>query len=154
MGLKKDIYNAFAESMGDVTLTSEQKNGLKKQSELMGDAFIKFLTNQEFRIVDMQSDIKVKSITTTKDIDASIKENVTYVNKDGVDSILKGTTSGVRLPKLNLKSGFGQGGSLSVDGSAVIKQSNWKVDNTSKGNSNKTVVKLFNGEVKKDGWDD
>ena len=153
MGLKKDIYNAFVKSMGDVELTSEQKNGLKKQSELMGEAFIKFLTNQEFRIVNMESDLKVKSISTTKDIDANIKEEVTYVNKDGVDSILKGSIGGVRLPKLNLKSGFGQGGSLSVDGSAIIKQPNWKVDNTSKGNSNKTVVKLFKGEVKNEGWD-
>ena len=153
MGFKADIYDAFVKAMGDVTLSDEQKKGLQQQSDLLGEAFINFLTEQEFRIVNMESELKIKSITTTKEIDGSIKDSVTYINKDGEDTNLRGMSGGVKIPKLNLKSSFGQGGSLNVKGDSVIRQPNWKVDNTSKGKSRKTVVKLFKGEVKNTGWE-
>ena len=102
MGLKKDIYSAFADSMGE-ELTSEQRKAIKNQSDALGDAIINFLLEQEFRIVEMVSDINIKSITTTQDLVGDITTNVKYVNPSGAPTSLTGITGGVKLPALKLK---------------------------------------------------
>lgn len=149
MGLKKDIYSAFADSMGE-KITKPQRQAIKKQSDALGDAIITFLLEQEFRIVEMVSDIDIKSITTTQDLVGNITTGVKYINPSGTPTPLTGITGGVKLPALKLKSSFGAGGSLEVKGESKIKQNNWRADDTSKGMSKKSMVKLFKNEIKKD----
>ena len=143
MSLSKDIYKAYSDSMGcENNLDDIAKNSLKELSENLSSAFVKFLVNQEFRIVQQELPIKIDSIRTTNDIQANISEEA-QIGGTSFDR-LEGM---VRIPKLNLKSTSGQGGSLEAKGTIKHKQSNYKSANVPNAESRKTTVKLFKGEV-------
>ena len=147
MGLKSDIYDALTDSMGD--LNGAQEESMQRQADLLAESFVNFLTKQEFRIVKMESDVNVKSISTERELRADIDgSKVKYINPSGTPTSLTGNTAGVKLPALKLKSGFGQGGALTVKATGNINQTNYLTDQTSTGKSKKTVVKLFPGEIK------
>ena len=148
MSLKSDIFNAYVESMGVDSMDKESSDGLMKLSENLSNAIKKFLVRQEFRVVRLDTDLDVESISTTGNIRGDLvlsPEKILGALNNKESTTFK---ESVTLPKLNLKSGFGDGGSLIVKGGAVIKQQNYKNSNKSSGKSKKTVVKLFEGEIK------
>ena len=144
MSLEKDIFKAYANSMGgEGKLDDLSKNSLKKLSKDLSKAFVDFLVKQEFRIVQHELPVSIDNIKTTSEIQADLTEEATV---DGVPvDKLKGV---VVIPKLDLSNSSGQGGSLQANGSLKHKQSNYKSANVPDPNSKKSVVKLFKGEIK------
>ena len=69
MSLAKQIFKAYAESMGgESKLDDLSKKSLSDLSDNLSKVFIDFLTKQEFRIVQQELPIKVESLKTTNDI--------------------------------------------------------------------------------------
>ena len=155
MSLDKEIYNAYVKSMGGADkLDDTGKKSLKDLSENLSKAFIDWITNQDFRIVEMEAPVKIESIKTSNEIEANISDNVKYFKHDvdsGEDQMksLTNLNNGVKIPKLNLKTAFGQGGALEVVGNVKFKQTNYKTSSRPNSTTSKNVVKLFKGEVKK-----
>ena len=165
MGLKKDIYDAFAGSMGD-DLTVDQRKAIKDQSDALGDAIINFLLSQEFRVIQLESDVDIESISTTSPLDATVKTEtvlgqyapilkaVKLVPTVGsqIASLIESNPvvkevgkDGVSLPALNLNKNYGQGGALTVKGTSNINE---RKTNQAVGKAAKTKVVLLKGEVK------
>ena len=125
MGLKTDIENAFVESLG---VDVDDKGNYPELSQKLTDAIIKFIQAQKFTITDMTAILEVESITTTGDLSADIKPNVTY-NKQSwpggspspiIKTPLSGKNGGIKIPKLNLLKSKGQGNSMEAVGHAYI----------------------------------
>ena len=143
MSLSKDIYKAYTDSMGgENKLDNSAKKSLEELSEKLSTAFINFLTNQEFRIVEQEVPINIDTIRTTSDILANFTEDAKFggTQADNFEKVVK-------IPKLNLKSTSGQGGSLDARGTLKYKQSNYKSANVPNAQSKKSTVKLFKGEI-------
>ena len=144
MSLDKEIYDAYVASMGGESQMDElAKKSMKDLSVKLSNAFINFLTKQEFRIVEQELPIKIDSIKTTNSIIGSLTEEATVegVPVDKLENV-------VVIPNLDLKSSSGQGGSLEAKGSVKHKQSNYKSANVPSPEAKKSVVKLFKGEIK------
>ena len=148
MSLEKDIFKAYADSMGgENKLDDLSKKSLKELSVGLSEAFINFLVKQNFRIVEHEIPVSIDTIKTTTELYADITEEATYVNADGQSVPLNKLNKSVKIPKLDLSSENGQGGSLQALGSLKHKQSNYKSSKLPTANSKKSVVKLFEGEV-------
>tara|TARA_B100000214_G_scaffold207866_1_gene150718 strand:+ start:205 stop:642 length:438 start_codon:yes stop_codon:yes gene_type:complete len=144
MSLEKDIYKAYTDSMGgESKLDDLSKKSLKTLSSNLSKAFINFLTKQEFRIVQHEIDVSIDTIKTTSELFGDLTEDVT-IEEQPLDNYNKV----VKIPALDLKSSYGQGGSLKAEGSLNHKQSNYKSSTLPDPQSKKSVVKLFKGEVK------
>ena len=59
--LKGDIYKAFEKSMGG-SLKSPQSENVDELSKDLAKAFIDFITNQEFRVLKMESNLNLDSV--------------------------------------------------------------------------------------------
>ena len=125
MGLKTDIENAFVEALG---VDVDDKGNYPELAQNLTDAIIKFIQAQKFTITDMTAVLEVESITTTGDLSADIKPDVTY-NKTSwpggspsptLKLPLSNTREGVKIPKLNLLKSKGQGNSMEAVGHAYI----------------------------------
>ena len=154
MSLDKEIYNAYVKSMGGADkLDDAGKKSLKDLSLNLSTAFIDWVSSQTFRIVEMNAPIKIESIKTSNELEANLSENVKYykMNMTGEEELssLNNLNKAVKIPKLDLKSAFGQGGTLDVVGNVKFKQTNYKTASRPNSESSKTVVKLFKGEIKK-----
>ena len=125
MGLKTDIENAFVKTLG---IDVDDKGNYPELAQNLTDAIVKFIQAQKFTITDMTAVLEVESITTTGDLSADIKNNVTYketkwpggsptpTSKLSLDNIKEG----VKIPKLNLQKSKGQGNSMTAIGHAYI----------------------------------
>jgi hypothetical protein len=155
VSLEKEIFNAYVESMGGADKMDDlAKKSLQTLSSKLSNAFIDWITNQTFRVVEMEAPIKIESIRTSNEIEADISEDVTYTKTNletGQDETLtlSNTSKAIKIPKLDLKSAFGQGGTLDVIGNVKFKQTNYKTSSRPNTETSKNVVKLFKGEVKK-----
>ena len=144
MSLEKEIFKAYADSMGGESKMDDlSKKSLKELSSNLSQAFINFIVKQEFRIVQHEIPISMDSIKTTSELFADLTEEAT-IGGEPMDK----TSKVVKIPPLNLKSSYGQGGSLDAKGSLKHKQSNYKSSNLPDTQSKKSIVKLFKGEVK------
>ena len=125
MGLKTDIENAFVEALG---VDVDDTGNYPELAQNLTDAIIKFIQAQKFTITDMTAVLEVESITTTGDLLADIKPNVTYKETKwpGGNPLptlklpLSNTREGVKIPKLNLLKSKGQGNSMEAVGHAYI----------------------------------
>ena len=171
MGLSKDIETAFLNSMIDDTLSlddlsPQQKKKLKTLSEDLSKAFVNFLVKQNFRVVEIETDLDVEQIKTSGDLDASVKPETTAGQYkpilDAITAIVPGASTikdmvlnnpaierigndGVKIPAMDLNKDFGQGGSLIVKGNGRIEESSAGKSPTPK--SRKSLVKLFENEL-------
>ena len=69
MSLEKDIFKAYAYSMGgEKKLDDLSKKSLKKLSVGLGEALINFLVKQNFRIVEHEIPVSIDTIKTTSDL--------------------------------------------------------------------------------------
>ena len=125
MGLKTDIENAFVEALG---VDVDDKGNYPELAQNLTDAIIKFIQAQKFTITDMKAILEVEEMTTTGDLTADIKSEVTYQKQNwpggNPSPILKiplsNNKGGVKIPKLNLKKSKGQGNSMRSVGHAYI----------------------------------
>ena len=143
MGLKDDLYNAFARNMSDaeskkIELTKFQKKKVEELSENLKEAFINFLVKQTFTIKEMKAILEVESIKTTTTLQADVENSVSVnpgisVSTSGTAASQVGSTitpgyvnkmtgrKGVTIPKLDLGKDTGtQGGRLYSIGHAYI----------------------------------
>jgi len=154
MGLKTDIENAFVESLG---VDVDDRGNYPELSQKLTDAIIKFIQAQKFTITDMTAVLEVESITTTGDLSADIKNNVTYNKQDWpsgaptpiMKTPLSGKKGGIKIPKLKMEKTGGQGGSLSATGHAYIgpNQVSYETNDTPEDNIVQ-LVEVDQGSIK------
>ena len=68
MGLKTDIKNALLGSAGFIEAlkpSNDPKKNIEDQADKISKAIIKFIQAQEFKVVQMSSELDVESITTS-----------------------------------------------------------------------------------------
>jgi hypothetical protein len=168
--MKDKITEAFLKSSGRPAATPE----MEQLSEGLAKAVEEFVSEQEFRVVKLESELDVEHIKTSGDIDVDVKPDTLFgpyapllsslkklaslvpgagsiIQK--VESVIRGATKkvsagGSTLPKIDWKKSFGQGGALDVKGIGKIEQKNYKTADKSEGLTQKSVVKLFPGEIK------
>lgn len=171
MGLKDDLKKVFIDNMtdgpiGKLTMTDHQKQKVDELASGLSKSIIDFMTSQEFRIIQLESDVDIETISTTAPLDATVKTETVMGQYSPILKAVKlvpGVGSqianliesnpivkevgkdGVSLPALDLNKNFGQGGSLQVVGTANINE---KKTNQAVGKAQKTKVVLLKGEVK------
>ena len=159
MGLKNDIYKAFEINMtdnGNLTLDEGTIKRLNTLSDNLSGAIIDFILKQEFRIIQLESQLKVNNIKTTAPLEADVLPSVTTAVNGGMagspptpvanaTGVVSKGKKGVMIPPINLDKNNGQGGSLMVDGTAIVNE---KKTSVASGRSRKSTVMLLKGEVK------
>jgi hypothetical protein len=171
MGLKSDIKEVFLNNMtsgptGRLKINPHQEKKVEELATGISDAIVKFMLSQEFRIIQLESDVDIESISTTAPLDATVKTETVmgqYAPILKAVKLVPGVGSqiasliesnpivkevgkdGVSLPSLNLNKNYGQGGSLIVKGTSNINE---RKTNQAIGKSAKTKVVLLKGEVR------
>tara|TARA_Y100000996_G_scaffold375289_1_gene325986 strand:- start:757 stop:1251 length:495 start_codon:yes stop_codon:yes gene_type:complete len=136
VSLKKDIENAFLDSLGKKP--EDDKGNIPKLAENLTEAIVSFLQKQTFTITELESILRVEEIKTTGTLPADVLDKV-EVKTEGITGtpsggggIVPGTgegigsvqrrsgKEGVKIPKLDLKLSGGQGGSMTAIGHSYI----------------------------------
>tara|TARA_Y100000004_G_C8884650_1_gene399143 strand:- start:508 stop:1005 length:498 start_codon:yes stop_codon:yes gene_type:complete len=160
MSLRKDIENAFLKTMEyDNIEDRDARKKMKEKAEDLGvdisRAVVDFLQKQELTITKMKAIVKLDELTTTGPLSANIRPSVQTMIPAGIFATtalipnppvpvpVSGITArnGVDIPKLRLKTGGGQGGSMNAVGYAYVGKKNPVSPNES--NEDKTVVQLL-----------
>lgn len=158
--LKEDISKAISRNASGET-------NIDGYSSELSDAIIEFITRQEFRVVKLESKMKVDHIKTTRGHPVDVSPNTLFgpysplismlkkipgmstifepLESKLKSAILKVSSGGASLPKLNISDG-GPWGDLDVKGISEVDTS-YKGKTSSDGISTKSAVVLFKDEI-------
>ena len=142
MGLKTDIKNAFVKSIGPKAV--DDGNTEQLASDLT-NAIIKFLKKQTFTITEMKAVLEVEKIETVSPLSADVLPTVNYITPAGSPAPLTGGKNGVKLKKLQLSTGGGDGGLLISKGHAYIGRNPVDANETNEGNTRVELKSITKG---------